>query len=218
MHYRAKYIERAVDRYDLGISPSLIYDIDILTAMRLAGAAWKEVDVTTIRHCWHRAGILPDFAPTPVPQPRVPVTSLLHHSSHPDPVSHAETAVSDAVNSLVLRGVLQKSNCMRIESLLNPAIEIEVFSEISEKEIFEAVRDAAAEDDESDGEMEDMAEMPTCRDVLQAAAIIKQFTADMDDPVARKVEDILGSLSRQLRLDAQKGMVDITLLDYFHRQ
>ena len=55
------------------------------------------------------------------------------------------------------------------------------------------------------------------QDVLQAAAVIKQFTATMDDPVARKVEDILASLSRQLRLDAQKGMVNTSLMDYFRR-
>ena len=217
VHYRAKYVERAIDRYDRGISPSDIYDIDILTAMRLADAAWKEVDATTIRHCWRRAGILPDFAPMPIPQPRIPVPSLLDPSSHPDPVSRAESAVTEAVDGLVLRGALQKSNRMCIESLLNPAVETEIFSEISEEEIFEAVQDAAAED-ESDSELEDTAEaVPTRQDVLQAAAVIKQFTATMDDPVARKVEDILASLSRQLRLDAQKGMVNTSLMDYFPR-
>jgi hypothetical protein len=32
-HYRAKYIQRAIDRYDGGITPSAIYDIDQLEAM-----------------------------------------------------------------------------------------------------------------------------------------------------------------------------------------
>ena len=47
-HYRAKSIERAVDRYECGTSPSQIYDIDQLDAMRLANEAWNEVDTTTI--------------------------------------------------------------------------------------------------------------------------------------------------------------------------
>lgn len=32
-HYRARYIQRAIDRYDTGITPSEIYDIDQLEAM-----------------------------------------------------------------------------------------------------------------------------------------------------------------------------------------
>ena len=59
-------------------------------------------------------------------------------------------------------------------------LQTEIFSEISEEEIFEAVQDAAVED-ESDSELEDTAEaVPTRQDVLQAAAVIKQFTATTD--------------------------------------
>ncbi|KIM65485.1 hypothetical protein SCLCIDRAFT_112876, partial [Scleroderma citrinum Foug A] len=47
-HYHAKSIERAVDRYECGTSPSQIYDIDQLNAMCLANEAWNEVDTTTI--------------------------------------------------------------------------------------------------------------------------------------------------------------------------
>ena len=60
-HYRAKYIQRAIDNYDTNVTPSKIYDIDQLEAMRLANAAWEEVDATTIRRCWRKAGILPDL-------------------------------------------------------------------------------------------------------------------------------------------------------------
>ena len=47
-HYRAKYIQRAIHRYDANITPSEIYDINQLQAMRLADLAWHEVDTTTI--------------------------------------------------------------------------------------------------------------------------------------------------------------------------
>ena len=47
-HCCAKSIECAVDRYECGTSPSQIYDIDQLDAMRLANEAWDEVDTTTI--------------------------------------------------------------------------------------------------------------------------------------------------------------------------
>jgi hypothetical protein len=47
-HYRARFIQRAVDRYDEGITPSQIYEINQLQAMRIADAAWRNVDTTTI--------------------------------------------------------------------------------------------------------------------------------------------------------------------------
>jgi hypothetical protein len=39
-HYCARYIQHAIDHYDTGVTPSEIYDINQLQAMRLADAAW----------------------------------------------------------------------------------------------------------------------------------------------------------------------------------
>ena len=47
-HYRSRFILRAVNRYDEGITPAEIYNIDQLQAMRLADLTWREVDTTTI--------------------------------------------------------------------------------------------------------------------------------------------------------------------------
>ena len=58
--YHAQYIERAINCYDAGVTPSAIYDINQLEAMQLAHNAWHKVDVDTIRHCWCKANILPD--------------------------------------------------------------------------------------------------------------------------------------------------------------
>ena len=98
-HYRARFIQRAIDRYDEGITPAEIYDINQLQAMRIADLAWRSVDVTTIRNCWHKAGILPDDADVDHPsssyanQASIPVSSLLHDSpSQMDPVTHAESS------------------------------------------------------------------------------------------------------------------------------
>ena len=41
-HYRARFIQRAVDRYDEGITPAEIYDINQLQAMRMAESAWRD--------------------------------------------------------------------------------------------------------------------------------------------------------------------------------
>jgi hypothetical protein len=39
-HYRARFIQRAIDHYDEGITPADIYEINQLQAMQLADLAW----------------------------------------------------------------------------------------------------------------------------------------------------------------------------------
>ena len=88
-HYQAGYIQCSIDKYEGGITPSNIYDINQLDAMQLADNAWLEVNTTTIRHCWDKAGILADMRHTMSPtQPALPISSLLHPQE--DPISIAE--------------------------------------------------------------------------------------------------------------------------------
>lgn len=121
-HYQAKFIERAIDHYDTSVTASAIYKINQLQAMQLADEAWKEVDVTTIKRCWKKSGILPDITPT-VPRPLVSISSLLATSDLLDPVVDVETEVTRALDGLQQRGVLQSSNRMSLEDLLNPVAE-----------------------------------------------------------------------------------------------
>lgn len=82
-HYRARFIQQAVDRYDEGISPAQIYEINQLQAMCLADLAWRDVDTTTIRNCWRKAGILPEAGSSSshTIQPSIPISLLLQDSS-----------------------------------------------------------------------------------------------------------------------------------------
>ncbi|KAJ3018432.1 hypothetical protein NUW54_g336 [Trametes sanguinea] len=218
-HYRAKFIERAINRYDSGVTPTSIYDINQLEAMRLADAAWREVDATTIRHCWRKAGILPDFDSLSImpSKPTISVASLLQ-SDPPTPVAQAEKAVENALDSLVLTGALQPTNRMDVNSLLNPQIENEIFSEVSEQEIYEAVQGAEAESgDSNDNTIELIENPPTRREALQAASVILRYASTMDNPSARKVEAALASLTRQMRIDAQRQLKDSSITRYFSK-
>lgn len=227
-HYRATFIQRAINRYDEGITPAEIYDIDQLQAMRLADLAWREVDTTTIRNCWLKAGILPDIdSPATSTAPLIPISSLLHDSpSEIDPVAHAEKQVEAALDDLVATGALQKSNRMDIESLLNPAGESYVLMEGSDREIYQSVMDAMAArenieingGDDIDDDLDVSHEPPpTQRDVLKAVATIGKYTDAMNDPIARKMEVILGAFTRQLRLDETRTMKNSVLTDFFDR-
>jgi hypothetical protein len=80
-HYCAKFIKRAVNRYDEGITPSEIYEINQLQAMRMANTAWNEVNSITINNCWRKAGILPETNSSSLSstraQPSIPISPLL---------------------------------------------------------------------------------------------------------------------------------------------
>ncbi len=222
-HYRRRFIHRAIDRYDEGISPSEIYEINQLQAMRIAEAAWQDVDTTTIRKCWQKAGIVPDVAaPSASTQPTIPISALLNNSaSQTDPIAHAESQVEQALDDLVATGVLQKENRMDINSLLNPVGESHVLTETSDQEIYQAVMDAveARENIEmsggDDGDGDTVEPNPTRRDVLKAASTISDYIGTINDPLARKIEVLLGSFKRQLHLHEAKTMKDTVLTDYF---
>jgi DDE superfamily endonuclease len=226
-HYRAKFIQRAIHRYDEGITPAEIYSINQLQAMRLAEFAWCEVNTTTIRNCWHKAGILPDVdAPSSSMQPSIPVSSLLDNSSSNsmDPIAHAERQVEIALDDLVQTGALQGSNRMDIKSLLNPAGESQVLMETSDCEIYQAVMDAinARENVEINGGDDvdndiPLEPRPTRRDVLKAVSTIITYVGDLNELIARKIETVLGSFSRQLHLDEARTMKSSALTDFFPR-
>jgi hypothetical protein len=145
-HYRAWYVQRAIDRYDSGITPSEIYDINQLEGMCLAQTAWHEVDASTICHCWLKAGILPDsaFSTNTVP-PRIMVSSLLCAN---DPIQSAERNVESSLDELEQTGVLQHANRLMLNDLLNPEPERQVIEHTTDEEIFHAVMASrAAEED-----------------------------------------------------------------------
>lgn len=225
-HYWAKFIERAIGRYDEGITPANIYNINQLEAMRMADVAWQDVNTTTIRNCWRKAGILPemDTSQTARANPSIPVSSLLHDdvSSQMDPVVHAERQVEVALDDLVATGVLQKENRMGIDSLLNPEGESQTLTETSDKEIYQAVMDAvkACENMEVTGcdDVDDDVPpepCPTRRDFVKATSIINKYIIKSDDPQSRKLEGMLSAFNRQLRWDETKNLKETSLADFF---
>lgn len=221
-HYRAKYIERAISRYDEGVTPSEIYSIDQLHAMRLADAAWREVDTTTIRNCWHKSGILPNVNPTSdTIHPSVPISALIHDAiTTQDPISRAEQQVNDALDMLVTTGALQRCNRVDIETLLNPGDEMELIDETTDDDIFRAVMDLDAHNLTGSDDADDpgpIKSSPTHAEALQAIRLITDYIDSINDPVARKLEGLLGSLSHQICMERSKGMKETVVTDYFHR-
>lgn len=200
------FVERAVDWYDSGITPTLIYELNQLKAMRMAAQAWDAVEAKTIANCWRKSGILP--------QAIMPLEDT-------EPVIKIEDLLSDSLDSLVATGALQQANVMSIEFLLNPPDEHgSMHAPITDEEIYQEVLQSQevegitiVDDDELDQE-----EQPSRREALNAMATLQRFAITMDDPVARKLEGILGSFGRQMRLEEAKGLVDNKITQYFARE
>ncbi|EGO20629.1 hypothetical protein SERLADRAFT_452720 [Serpula lacrymans var. lacrymans S7.9] len=182
-HYHAQFISHTIDHYNTDVTPSKIYNIDQLEAMRLAQDAWNRfyyrVDTTTIWNCWTKAGILPDSPPSRA-QPTVPISSLVHT---PDivinPIAHSETLVENALDKLEATGALQRSNRMAVAELLNPAFESHNIFNATDEEICKSVMDAkilreTGNDDGDDGDI--FAPGPTRNEALQAALVLRNFT------------------------------------------
>ncbi len=240
-HYRAKYIQRAIDNYDANVTPSKIYDIDQLEAMRLANAAWDEVDATTIRRCWRKASILPDLkSSSSKPSVSIPISSLVNTISKSsvsipvsslinndkNPVVDAEKLVKDALDELEKTGALQSSNRMSLEALLNPVDESITITETTDEEIFEAVmdakkvREAAATAGTGDYDVDDDAVVdagPSRKEALQASFTLKKYVQGLDDSFARKLEGMLTSFGHQTRFIESRNLKPTLVTDYFSR-
>jgi hypothetical protein len=225
-HYHAKYIEHAITRYDQGTTPSNIYNIDQLRAMRLANAAWWEVDTTTIWNCWHKSGILPNIDTTTVTtNSSIPISTLIHNAGYEKgPISHVEQQVNNTLDGLVERGALQRCNQMDIEALLNPTDKMEHIDETMDEEIFKAVMDACEKHENIDitgsDDVDDSSPIkhcPTPCEALQAISLITNYIDTINDPTARKLEALLGGFSRQISLEQSRGMKKTIITDYFHR-
>lgn len=202
-HYRGKFISRAIDRYDGGVTPALIYDLDQLEAMRLADAAWRDVGSQTIANCWRKTGILPDTASAD----RVDAG-----------LGCAEEQVTNTLKELVERGVLVARNRMAIDELLNPVgpnaeSESSMMDGSTLMQILECVQErhsvAAAEND-VEPEI-----LPTRKEALAAVATLSKFISVANTPFARKLEGMIATFGRETRLDMAKSMHDTEITEYF---
>ena len=126
-------------------------------------------------------------------------------------------------NDLVATGALQNGNQMDLESLLNPVGESCTLTGASDKEIYQAVMDAreACKTLEINGG-DDIDEVPleprpTRVDVFKAVSTISKHLDDINDPLVRKVEEILGLLNRMLQLQEAQNMKTTIITDYFSK-
>ena len=155
----------------------------------------------------------------PQAQPSIPITSLLS-TEIDDPIVQVEKQVEVALDDLVSTGALQPKNRMDIESLLNPIGESQVLTEMSDKEIYQAVIDVIEARDAMDinggDELDVVVEpVPTRRELLKAVSTIRKYTDGSNNSLVRKIDALLGTFTRQLRFEETQRMKDSVITDFF---
>jgi hypothetical protein len=226
-HYRAHFIQRAIERYDSGTTPSEIYDIDQLSAMRLADEAWSNVSQKTIANCWRKAGILPPSlfrVPAYVNDGR-PFSHTASPVLDTDPSMEAEKELTEALDDLVLRGALQKSNRMDLGDFVEPDDEDGIDGDgDAVQDIFEAVMEAheAMEMIEINGgddhDTGNVRALPSLLEVLESVDVLKTHLSDVNEPFARQLEVLLGKASRHVRAEQSRNLRETSIMDYFARK
>ena len=210
VHYHKTFIAQAIDRYDNSITPTSIYNINQLEAMRMANLAWHEVDTSMICKCWHHASILPEPAASVTPlAPLVSITSLLN----------TEKDIMESLSLLEKRGVLSHQNCLSIEKLLNPDQENELINiNITDKEIFEAVHakhEALGNLEINGGDNDKIIEKPNRQEALAALLTLQRYISDIGDLFAHQLEAILASFGWQTHLKETQFLQPSHITDYF---
>ncbi|KZP22133.1 DDE-domain-containing protein [Athelia psychrophila] len=132
-----KFISRALNQHDGGITRADIYNINQLEGMRLAEVAWERITAKTIRNCFTKAGII--TAPITV---ATSTSVVLTHVEADDGRNAAEGELEE-LNRLQSRGLLHKDNHMTLDELIHPETKaITGFVDISDADIFSAVIEA----------------------------------------------------------------------------
>jgi hypothetical protein len=90
-----------------------------------------------------------------------------------------------------------------------------VGKEVTDDDVFETVQQHRdAEEDDGDGN----AKKPTRKEALIAASTIQKYIVDINDPFARKLEEVLASFGRHVRLEDSQAMRATHITDYFARK
>ena len=62
---------------------------------------------------------------------------------------------------------------------------------------------------------EEIINMPSHQDTLAASLILQQYVADLNDPCAHKLEDILVGFGHQVRLQKSRDIKPTLITSYF---
>ncbi|KAJ7834940.1 hypothetical protein B0H13DRAFT_1652914 [Mycena leptocephala] len=162
--------------------------------MRIADLGWQEVSAETIANCWQKAGILPSALS--------PITAAIMDDLEKENKSKAEIALSQMLDELQSRGVLQKGNRLHLDDLVDMPEE-QVVEDATDEEIFEAVQQMQSDredmeingSDDGNSGCQQMLK-PTRKEALHAVATLRRYLEDEEGLFARKLKGGLAAFGQ----------------------
>ncbi|KAF9442026.1 hypothetical protein P691DRAFT_682395, partial [Macrolepiota fuliginosa MF-IS2] len=126
--------------------------------------------------------------------------------------------LKNALDNLEAIGVLQKTNCMSIDSLLNPPDEQCTMDESTEEAILEAIMKAHATQETTGGDDDKdnpPPPPPQTRELLQASSTIHRYLAMTNHSFSRQMGHWLISFNHTVCLEQAATMRDARLGGFF---
>jgi hypothetical protein len=74
---------------------------------------------------------------------------------------------------------------------------------------------AGGDDDDKDDDDNDIPAEPTCRELLQAALMLRKHVGTLNDQFSRRFESMLGLFGQQTCMVGMKDMKDSKITDHF---
>jgi hypothetical protein len=161
--------------------------------MRLADAAWQEVDVATIID-----------QPDPVDEAEKLVEAALD-----DLVS---TGALQNLNRMSIDALLNPTDEL---NMLDDVTEEEIYDAVMGSRMLSESGDDISDSDTLQINSESDEDCPTQKEALQAALILEKYVQHINDPFARNLEGMLGLFGRQTRLTEFQNMRPTLVTDYF---
>jgi hypothetical protein len=161
-------------------------------------------------HCWRKAGILPSASSA--------ITAAIFADLETE--NEAESALTQVLDDLHSRGVLQTANRLNVADLVMMPDE-QVMEDASEEEIFGAVQKMRSDEENievnagDDGDDSPQDPTPTRKEALQAVSTLQKYLQEEDGTFARKLELALATFGRETRLEQSKQMITTSITDYF---
>ena len=136
----------------------------------------------------------------------------------------AEKVVEDSLNKLEQTSILQHTNCLNLEDLLNPEPEKQVVEHATDESIYHVVvvghlaeknMDLVGGADDKDNDVEILPH-PSRKEALAAAATLENYISVLEKPYAQKLEGLLASFGLQTCFEQTQTMVTTQITDHFH--
>ncbi|POW18089.1 hypothetical protein PSHT_06154 [Puccinia striiformis] len=215
-YYRKKAISRTISLFseeaatgDPKTQAKDLFNVNQLTAMKMAKKAWESVSQQTVSNCWGATKICTQIA-----------SGAVVKGCNQTTINQDEVFLSSQLDTLETIGAVLRVNRMSIQSLLNPEGENDLATTVyTEEEIFNMVKAQENEDQVDDDDDEDEPERPivrpTKKQMVNHISQTLMYLDGEDNPESNALSNLLEKYQQKLVIDVHFNGQQTTLTNFF---